>query len=180
MDAAPRRPPGGGWLGIGVMVLAILIVGAILISKFVHPSAPVSPDVKRFRALYMRQHGAASVADDYGTLLTKADATDAADLLKYLQSLGQLNPGDRLEVGQALDHGPILVRDVRGGIAIAEIHVPGDLKLDSLNWNSSTTTQTALVASGTQRVEITPEVLKALAQRKQKLLDLGVAAQPSS
>jgi hypothetical protein len=164
------------WRVVRTMTVVVLVIGAVLIWKYADVISPPfkPPDVgmQRYRE---RLAGLASVSDNYYTLLAKADVFNKPALLKYLESLDHLDNDERLAVGQALDHGPILLSE--GAAGFAEIHVPGDLKLDTLNWNS-TQTQSAVQAGTKQHVEITPAVLAALAQRKQKLIDLGVSPPP--
>jgi len=177
MDAPPRRPL-ANWRVIGASAIVVLVIGAVMVWKDATTIAPPfkPPDIS-MQHYRERLGGLASVSDNYLLLLSKADAYNKPELLNYLRSLDHLNPGERLEVGQALDHGPIMVS--QGSAGFAQIHVPGDLKLDTLNWDS-TQTQIAALAGNNQHVEITPEVLKALAQRKQKLIDLGVSPPPPS
>jgi hypothetical protein len=176
MDAAPRRPLFNN-RSVAVTIITAGIIGLFLLWKHADVISPPfkPPDVG------MQRHrenlgGLASVSDNYILLIDKADSYNKPALLKYLQSLDQLNPGERLSVGQALDHGPIEVS--LGAAGFAEIHVPGDLKLDNLNWASTQTQNVPLANGASGMASITPAVLASLAQRKQKLIDLGVSPPP--
>jgi hypothetical protein len=170
MDA-PQHRPLLSWLIYGAT--AVLVLGAILL--FRHSGGLVNP----FPAPPKNDTGPPSMVDDYLTLRTKADAWHKPQLHQYLESLDNKN-GDHWVTGQALDHGPIVlkwVKAVRHRFFHPMIHVPGDLNLSVLDWNSATN-QVVPLTDGWGTVEITPEVLKGLAQRRQKLIALGVSEAP--
>jgi DnaJ domain len=119
-------------------------------------------------ALMPGDNGAPSPADDYQTLRIKAYSSRNVALLDFLQSL---EPGG--------DNGPLVVTRwpllLDGRLSNHpspwRIYVPGDVKLDALDWQS-TIIQRVPLAGVHGIAEITPQVLSALAQRRQKISDI--------
>jgi curved DNA-binding protein CbpA len=141
---------------------AALVLIALVLVKVVYLAKP------RF-AFRRGDNGAPSPADDYETLRIKAYSSRNIALLDYLQSL---------EPGGA--NGPLVVTRwpllLDGRLSSHSspwrIYVPGDVKLNALNWWRSTTIQRVPLAGVHGMAEITPQILSALAQRRQKILDL--------
>lgn len=170
--ALPNLPPSRPLLHWRTFfTTAIVVLPALLLFKYA-----TRPNVNRASSLYHSlpsSSGPPSISDDYLTLRIKADAYHNARLREYLQTL-DYKEGEHLQVERGLNHGPILLEwgDTGRPYPLGwMVHVPGDLILNALNWNSAVT-QAVPLTNGRGKVVITPEVLKALAQRKEKLLAL--------
>lgn len=157
-------PPGSPVIVPFVIVaVAATIVGALSGGYFLFFSfrgPPQPPKDNRLRIYYEQTQGDASVHDGYILLIGKADLYEHKELLAYLQGLL-----------------PLIVKsdNLLGG---EHVHIPGDLRMDSVNWADTGHEQAGLLADGKTRVEIAPDTLAELQRRGDRLIELGASPDP--
>lgn len=160
LRASAPVPPGSPlivpWfltVGAGLLVL-ILSVGYFLFFSFRGP--PEAPKDNRLRIIYEQTKGESSVHDGMILLTGKAELYEQKELLAYLTALR-----------------PLIVDSEM-------VWLPGDFKMDSIDWTDTAHAQTALLADGKKRVQIPPDALAELKRRGDRVVELGASPNPAN